>query len=328
MANRRVPEASAAPGVAAAASRRHCGETQRAWAHQRVQRVRRLAARRDGGGEARAAVPRRSAQHRGRARRHGGRLRLHAAAVCRPGERDGASGGQARAVTSPRQRRYRRQRPQARPARATAARACSRARVARVARCTRFARPKAAGLRCAALQRDAMLELGARVPVLLAHCAGSALSDAQVASLAAAAVGAVATGARAEAALGSAAAADVALREGLAGVATLVAEAARLSLTAAELRGTHAQSQACASPTLVVFVNAPCTPDAPPPQPRCVTSSASRSRAPLPSPPPTTPRGAPRQRMLVCLMFLTLCLAAARCALRCCARPPRRRCRG
>jgi hypothetical protein len=87
-----------------------------------------------------------------------------------------------------------------------------------------------------------MLELGARVPVLLAHCAGSALSDAQVASLAAAAVGAVATGARAEGALGAAAAADVALREGLAGVATLVAEAARLSLTAAELKGPCAQS--------------------------------------------------------------------------------------
>lgn len=82
-----------------------------------------------------------------------------------------------------------------------------------------------------------MMELGARVPALLAHCAGAALSDAQVAQLAAAAVGAVASGAQAEDALGPGAAADAALREGLAGVATLVAEAARLSLSAAELKG-------------------------------------------------------------------------------------------
>jgi hypothetical protein len=85
------------------------------------------------------------------------------------------------------------------------------------------------------------MDLGARVPALLARCAGKGLTDAQVAAVAAAAVGAVASGSRAEDALGADAAADVALREGLAGVATLVTEAARLSLSAAELKGARAR---------------------------------------------------------------------------------------
>jgi hypothetical protein len=80
------------------------------------------------------------------------------------------------------------------------------------------------------------MDLGARVPALLAHCAGAALSDAQVAAVAAAAVAAVASAAPAEASLGADAAASAPLREALAGVATLVAEAARLNLTAAELK--------------------------------------------------------------------------------------------
>ena len=94
-----------------------------------------------------------------------------------------------------------------------------------------------------------MLELGARVPALLSHCAGAALSDAQVAQLAAAAVGAVASGARAEEALGGAAAAPPPpVREGLAGLAMLVAEAARLSLTGAELKGATQSAPLPAAP--------------------------------------------------------------------------------